>query len=98
MDVDERRLNGIYGLCKRYIEQDARDLKLEKTMDREEALKGADFVLDVALDYGHARLREGWEVAKELGYNFGGSLHIMHDEAFWVNFFQLKLMRSNAPD
>lgn len=92
MDVDERRLNGIYGLCKRYIEQDSRDLKLEKTMDREEALKGADFVLDVALDYGHARLREGWEVAKELGYNFGGSLHIMHDEAFWVNFFQLKLM------
>ena len=92
MDINERRLNGIYKLCKRYIEEGDRKIKLEGTLDREEALKGADFVVHVALDGGHKRMTDGWKVAKELGYRFGGSLHVMHDEAFWINFYQLKLM------
>lgn len=94
MDVDEERLNGIYGLCLRYIEESHITLKLKKTTDRETALQDADFVLHVALDYGHKRLKDGWEIAKKHGYRFGGSLHIMHDEAFWVNFYQLRLMES----
>ena len=98
MDVDERRLTGIHRVCAKYIEETGVGIRLEKTFDRREALTGADFVLDVALDYGHARLREGWEIAKANGYRFGGSLHVMHDEAFWVNFYQLRLMESIAKD
>ena len=94
MDINERRLTGIHRLCQKYAEEMNYDLKVEKTMDREEALQGADFVMHVALDYGHTRLREGWEVAKKHGYRFGGSLHIMHDEPFWVNWYQLRLMES----
>jgi hypothetical protein len=43
-------------------------------------------------------LREGWAVARELGYRFGGSLHVMHDEAFWINFYQFKLFESVIED
>jgi len=94
MDINEKRLAGIHRLCKKYAEELNYDLNVEKTTDREEALRGADFVLHVALDYGHDRLREGWQVARKHGYRFGGSLHIMHDEAFWVNWYQLRLMES----
>ncbi len=94
MDINEERLNGIYGLCRRYIEELGADIQLEKTTDRIHALQNADFAIHVALDYGHERLRSGWEIAKKHGYRFGGSLHIMHDEAFWVNFHQLLLMES----
>ena len=94
MDINEKRLFGIHRLCKKYTEELNYDLNVEKTTDREEALRGADFVLHVALDYGHDRLREGWQVARKHGYRFGGSLHVMHDEAFWVNWYQLRLMES----
>lgn len=98
MDVDVERLDGIYGMCVRYAREIGHDLHVTKTTDRVEAMTGADFVINVALDYGHARLREGWAVAMEHGYRFGGSLHVMHDEAFWVNFYQLRLMESIALD
>ena len=98
MDIDEERLDGIYGMCLRYAREIGHDLHVAKTTDRIEAITGADFVVNVALDYGHARLRQGWKVAMEHGYRFGGSLHIMHDEAFWVNFHQLRLMESIAQD
>ena len=32
----------------------------------------------------------GWEIAARHGYRFGGSLHVMHDEPFWVNAYQLR--------
>ena len=98
MDINEERLEGIYGMCLRYAGEIGHDLRVSKTTDRIEAITGADFVVNVALDYGHSRLRQGWKVAMEHGYRFGGSLHIMHDEAFWVNFHQLRLMESIAQD
>ena len=39
---------------------------------------------------GHGLLSSGWEIAQKHGYRFGGSLHVMHDEAFWINFPQLE--------
>ena len=98
MDVNAERLEAIYGLCLRYLEETGHDLKVTKTLDRRECINGADFVINVALDYGHARLREGWDIAYKNGYRFGGSLHIVHDEAFWVNFYQLRLMESIVQD
>jgi alpha-galactosidase len=98
MDVDAARLEGAYNLCRRYAKEVGLDLKLERTLDRRECLKGADFVINTALDGGHSRLREGWRIAREHGYRFGGSLHIVHDEAFFVNFYQLRLMESILKD
>ncbi|MDY3304426.1 MAG: hypothetical protein SOW78_09150 [Clostridia bacterium] len=92
MDVSEDRLNSIYTLCTRYIEETGSDIRVEKTTDRCESMKNADFVLNVALDYGHERFKQGIEVAYKNGYRFGGSLHIVHDEGFYINFHQLRLM------
>ncbi|RLE96296.1 MAG: alpha-glucosidase/alpha-galactosidase, partial [Thermoprotei archaeon] len=98
MDIDGRRLNAAYALLRRYAEELGVKLKVEKTMDRRESLRDADFVINTALAAGHHRLREGWEVARSLGYRHGGSLHVMHDEAFWINFYQFRLFESILED
>lgn len=98
MDIDERRLNAVHRFCVRYAREQKRTFEILRTTDRRECLQGADFVINSALDGGYARMRDGWNVAKRWGYRFGGSLHIVHDEAFWVNFGQLQLMESIYQD
>ena len=97
MDIDPGRLETAYLLCKRYAEEVGIGVDLAMTTDRREALRDADFVINTALAADHGRLREGWAVARRHGYDFGG-LHIVHDEAFWVNFYQLRLMEEIARD
>ncbi len=97
MDINEERLETAYLICKRYAEEVGIKLNLEKTTDRRRSIAGADFVINTALAASHSRLREGWEIAKKHGYYFGG-LHIVHDEAFWINFYQLKLMEDIVKD
>ncbi len=92
MDIDTKRLDAIYGLCTRYADEMDAHMTITKTTDRREAMQGADFVLNVALDYGHERYKQGIKVAYDNGYRYGGSLHIVHDEGFYINFYQLKLM------
>jgi len=94
MDINEERLEAAYRLCIRYSEEVGIRLNIQKTTSRREALMGADFVINTALAADHERLRKGWAIARKNGYRFGGSLHIMHDEAFWINFYQLRLMES----
>lgn len=94
MDIDEDRLQGTYQLCRRYADELGLRIALEMTTDRLASLRGADVVICVALAAGHDRLREGWDIALRHGYRFGGSFHIVHDEAFWVNFYQLELIES----
>lgn len=92
MDINEIKLAEALGVAKRYIAETNADIKLEATTDRREALRGADFVILTALVMGNDKYRELIEVGKRHGYRFGGSLHIMHDEAFAINFYQLRLM------
>jgi alpha-galactosidase/6-phospho-beta-glucosidase family protein len=98
MDIDQGRLDAAHRLCQRYAEEVGNQLILEKTTDRRESLAGADFVINTALVAGHHRLRAGWDIARHHGYRFGGSLHIMHDEAFWINFYQFRLFDSLMED
>lgn len=98
MDTSQERLDAIHGLCARYASEVGIDLRLAKTTDRRAAIVGADVVVNAALAAGHHRLREGWVIAQRHGYRWGGSLHVMHDEAFWINFFQLKLFEGVAED
>lgn len=98
MDIDEERLNAVYELCRRYSNEIGTEIHIEKTLDRQESLNGADFVINTALAAGHHRLQAGWELAKKHGLKFAGSYHIMYDEAFWVNFYQLKLFESIVKD
>ncbi len=92
MDIDEDRLESSYTLCKKFAGERGVHLNITKTLSREEALRGADFVVNTVLIGGYRGWKEGWEIGKKWGYRFGGSLHIMHDEAFWINFYQLRMM------
>jgi alpha-galactosidase len=90
MDISEKRLHATSRLCQRYSDETGAGIRTLMTTDRREALDGADFVINTALVTGYDRLRDGWDIAARHGYRFGGSLHVMHDEPFWVNFFQLR--------
>jgi len=98
MDIDESRLNAAFRLCQRFAAEKNANVTLRKTMDRADALRGADFVINTALASPWRRWQEGWKIAGDLGYRFGGSMHIVHDEAFWINYYQLTLMESITQD
>lgn len=98
VDINNDRLEAIYGLCVRYKEELGADINIIKTKDRREGMKGADFVMNVALDGGHERFKQSLEVAYKNGYRFGGSLHVCHDEGFYINFHQLSLMEDILVD
>lgn len=92
MDINEERLDNIHLFCSRYADEVGNRLIITKTTNRVEALKDADFVVHTALAASYAKLQDGWKVGEKLGYRYGGSLQIMHDEAFWINFYQFRLM------
>lgn len=98
VDVDPQRLSAAHELCRRYAAALGVVLDLEQTTDRRAALHGADFVVSTALVAGHHALRDGWAIARRHGYRMGGSLHVVHDEAFWVNFYQFALFDAVAAD
>jgi alpha-galactosidase len=94
MDINEERLDNAFRLCVRYAKEMNRDIEITKTTDRLECLQGADFVINTALHVNYELWKRGWNIARDLGYRYGGSLHIMHDEAFWINFYQFRLIES----
>ncbi|MEM2960925.1 MAG: alpha-glucosidase/alpha-galactosidase [Candidatus Bathyarchaeia archaeon] len=98
MDVNVERLNAVYKLCRRYADEMGRRLNLSKTLNRRESLRDADFVINTALVIGYSGYRRGWSLGFKHGYRFGGSFHIMHDEGFWINFYQLRLFDSIIDD
>jgi len=98
MDINKDRLDAVHALCKKYAEEMKIKLRLEKTMNRRESLKDADFVINTALVVGYSGYRAGWSIGFKHGYRFGGSYHIMHDEGFWINFHQFRLYELIAND
>ena len=74
MDINEERLDVIYKLGMRYAEDLGADLKFERTLNREEALQDADFVINTATithnEYFGKRRRE---LTAEHGYFYGGT-------------------------
>ncbi|MBE6541949.1 MAG: hypothetical protein E7672_05835 [Ruminococcaceae bacterium] len=98
MDINTERLDAVHNLCERLNKELGGDLRFEKTTDRIESLKGADFVINTALTAPHERLREGWKIAEKYGFKLGGSYHVMYDEAFWLNFYQFRFMEELTLD
>jgi len=88
MDIDEERLEVVYGLAKRYAEETKAKLKFERTMKGEEALRDSDFVINTALVGGHSNEEEERGIEEEHGYYRGIRLG--------TYFHQLKLMLSIA--
>lgn len=98
MDINREKLDRVVDLCRRYAKSQNRNITIEGTRDRRKALQGADFVINTCLAAGYDKLRKGLAIAKKHGYRYGGSMHVVHDEAFWINFYQYRLMEAIARD
>ncbi len=90
MDVDRGRLERILDLAQRYVAELGIDLRFEATLEREAALRDADFVLNTALVGSHTWEEEWRRLADQLGFYRG--LRIQ------THLHQLDLMLSVARD
>ena len=89
MDINEERLDNIHRLATRYVDELKVDLKFEKTMSREAALKDADFVINTALFGAHDQHEARRAVGDKHGYYRG---------APGMNYNQLRFLLSVAKD
>jgi alpha-galactosidase len=87
MDIDEGRLQAITRLARRYADEMGVDLRFEATLDREAALRDADYVLNTAAQ-AHADEEEQRAVWDRHGYYRGVR----------VPYLNLELMLSVARD
>lgn len=71
MDIDADRLDTIYAFAKRYSSEVKFDVRLEKTLNRREAIKDADFVINVAMAGGHSYYERMRAVSEKHGYYRG---------------------------
>ncbi len=71
MDIDKKRLNMMHSMVTRYAKEMKADLKIEKTLDREEALNGADFVIDTVKVGGYDSMEAERRIAEKHGYYRG---------------------------
>ena len=89
MDVDQRRLEMIYRLAVRIAAELKTEMTFKQTMDRVEALKGADFVINTAQVGQHPWTEAQRALAEKHGYYRGARLH---------DFPQMKLFLDVARD
>ncbi len=92
VDISQERLEAVFELCTRYVSEVGGKLKVEKSTNRKSAMENADFVINTACGLSSSVWKEAWQIAIEHGYRMGGSLSIVSDEAFFINFFQYRLM------
>jgi alpha-galactosidase len=82
MDIDAQRLKMTHRLATRLVEELGADLEFAMTTDREEALRGADFVLNTAQVGGHDWTEAQRALAERHGYYRGARLHNYGQAAF----------------
>jgi len=71
MDINRERLEVIYALATRFAKERGARFVFQHTTSREEALQGADFVINTAFIPGHRRLEAERDIAEKLGYYRG---------------------------
>jgi len=101
MDINKERLDLTYRFAKRYASEIKADLKFEKTLDRREAIKDADFVINTAMAGGHQYYEKMRSISEKYGYyrginsvewNMNSDYHTI-----W-GYYQFKLMTDIARD
>jgi len=90
MDVDATRLGVVHRLAERYARELGVDIRFEATLERERALRDADFVVNTALHGGHEPEEAARRLATDLGFYRGTRLQ--------TNFHQYALMLAVARD
>jgi len=101
MDIDEGRLKLIHAFARRYASEVEANLNFEKTTDRGEALREADFVVNTAMVGGHLYYEKMRAISEKHGYyrgvnsvewNMVGDYHTI-----W-GYYQFKLMMDIVRD
>ncbi|MCX7845249.1 MAG: alpha-glucosidase/alpha-galactosidase, partial [Dictyoglomaceae bacterium] len=73
MDIDEERLDAVFRLSKRLNDEFSSSLKIEKTNKLQEALEGANYVINTALARaeGHEDGYVQYEIMRDVGEKYG---------------------------
>ncbi|MDB5084610.1 MAG: glycoside hydrolase family 4, partial [Bacilli bacterium] len=85
MDIDEKRLDMITRLAQRLTRELQAGLTFSKTTNRQEALQGADFVINTAQVGGHDWTETQRSLAEKHGYYRGLRLHDYPQMAFFLD-------------
>ena len=84
MDIDARRMGNVAQMAERLNAQLGAGLSFSQTLDRAEALRGADFVLNTAQVGGHDWTEAQRSLAEKHGYYRGARLHDYGQAAFFL--------------
>lgn len=101
MDKSRERLNLIYRFAKRYVSEVKADLRFEKTLNRKEAIRDADFVINTAMAGGHQYYEKMRAISEKHGYYRGINSvewNMVSDYHTIWGYYQLKLMMDVARD
>ncbi|MCD6545571.1 MAG: alpha-glucosidase/alpha-galactosidase [Thermotogae bacterium] len=93
MDIDGNRLNAIYNLATKYVNELGGNVKFEKTTNLEESIKDSDFVINTALVGGHKWMEENRKAGEKHGYYRGidtQEFNMVSDYNTFTNYYQLK--------
>ncbi len=74
MDINEERLNASYVLAKKYVHELGSPVKIVKTLQMDEAIEGADFVINTAFPYDPRYHEDGfrrWDIVTEIAEKHG---------------------------
>lgn len=85
MDIDQERLDFIVRMGRKLTKELHADIEFVSTMNREEALIGADFVINTAQDKGHPWANELMDMARRHGYGDCGFLSMLTQCAFLLD-------------
>lgn len=93
MDIDEERLEAVHTLAKKYVDEVGADLKFEKTLNVDDAIRDADFVINTAMVGGHTYLEKVRQISEKYGYYRGidaQEFNMVSDYYTFSNYNQLK--------
>jgi len=94
MDKSRERLNLIYRFAKRYASEVKANLRFEKTLNRKEAIRDADFVINTAMAGGHQYYEKMRTISEKHGYYRGINSvewNMVSDYHTIWGYYQLKL-------
>ncbi len=101
MDINKKRLEAIYRFAKKYSSEVKRNINFQKTIDRKEAIKDSDFVINVAMSGGHQYYERMRMISEKHGYFRGINSvewNMVSDYHTIWGYYQFKLALTIAQD
>lgn len=98
MDIDKERLEAVYRIASRYRDEVKADLEIRATLNRKEALEGADFVICTVKVGGYEPMEAERRIAEQYGYYRGIGDRVSDYYGGFAAYHQLKFFLELAID